>query len=298
MNVAQLQRLVADGESDRVEFKKSTGDLKGGMETLCGFLNGRGGRVFFGVTSGGRILGQDITDKTLVDVARELRRLEPPTSISQTRVPIDGTREVLVLQTTDRTQAPYTYNGRPYRRIGTSTSLMPQTEYDRRLLERGHPQRRWENQLADRYRLKHLDMREVRKAVFDATAVGRLESPVTNPVEALEKLKLLENGRVLQAAVVAFAKEVLPDYPQCGLRMARFRGTTKTEFLDQRQLTGHAFLLLREADLFLRRHLPVAGDSSRGSSSAKTSLSFRHSPCEKLWSTRFATAITRSPAVP
>ncbi len=41
--------------------------------------------------------------------------------------------------------------------------------------------------------------------------------------------------------------------------MARFRGTTKTEFLDQRQLDGHAFLLLEEADLFLRRHLPVAG---------------------------------------
>jgi ATP-dependent DNA helicase RecG len=41
--------------------------------------------------------------------------------------------------------------------------------------------------------------------------------------------------------------------------MARFRGTTKDEFLDQRQLTGHAFLLLREAELFLRRHLPVAG---------------------------------------
>ena len=41
--------------------------------------------------------------------------------------------------------------------------------------------------------------------------------------------------------------------------MARFRGVTKDEFLDQQQLTGHAFELLREADLFLRRHLPVAG---------------------------------------
>jgi ATP-dependent DNA helicase RecG len=52
---------------------------------------------------------------------------------------------------------------------------------------------------------------------------------------------------------------VLPNYPQCALRLARFRGLTKAEFLDQRQLTGHAFLLLREADLFLRRHLPVRG---------------------------------------
>ncbi|HVA46692.1 MAG TPA: hypothetical protein VNH11_10045 [Pirellulales bacterium] len=52
-------------------------------------------------------------------------------------------------------------------------------------------------------------MREVRRAVADATAAGRLESAVTSPVEALEKLKLVENGRVLQAAVVAFAKEVV-----------------------------------------------------------------------------------------
>jgi ATP-dependent DNA helicase RecG len=107
-------------------------------------------------------------------------------------------------------------------------------------------------------------MKEVRRAVADAVTAGRLESPVSRPTEALEKLKLVENGRPLQAAVVAFAREVLPDYPQCGLRMARFRGTAKDEFLDQRQLTGHAFLLLREADLFLRRHLPVAGHFEPG----------------------------------
>jgi len=82
---------------------------------------------------------------------------------------------------------------------------------------------------------------------------------VSDAVEALEKLKLVEGGQPLQAAVVAYAKEMLPDYPQCGLRMARFRGTTRNEFLDQRQITGHAFGLLREAELFLRRHLPVRG---------------------------------------
>jgi ATP-dependent DNA helicase RecG len=136
---------------------------------------------------------------------------------------------------------------------------MPQAEYERRLLERGHSQRRWENQRAERYRLKDLDMKEVRRAVSDAVAVGRLEAPVTNPTEALVKLRLIEGGSPLQAAVVAFAKEMLPDYPQCSLRMARFRGLDKDDFLDQQQLTGHAFYLLREADLFLRRHLPVAG---------------------------------------
>jgi ATP-dependent DNA helicase RecG len=141
---------------------------------------------------------------------------------------------------------------------------MPQAEYERGLLERTHPLHRWENQVAGRYRLKQLDMKEIRRAMADARAAARLESLVTDPLEALERLKLSENGRLLQAAVVAFAKEVLPNYPQCALRMARFRGTTKTDFLDQRQLTGHAFLLLGEADLFLRRHLPVAGHFEPG----------------------------------
>lgn len=258
MTIEQLTRLIAKGESERLEFKKSTGDLKGGVETLCALLNGEGGRVIFGV-KGGKAIGQDVTDATLQEIARELRRLEPAAQISQLRVRTEGGREAIVLATGDRSTAPYTYNGRPYWRVANTTSQMPQAEYQRRLLDRAHPQHRWENQAAARYRLKQLDMKEVRRAVADATAAGRLESAVTSPVEAIEKLKLLENGHVLQAAVVAFAKEVLPDFPQCGLRMARFRGTTKTDFLDQRQLTGHAFLLLREADLFLRRHLPVAG---------------------------------------
>jgi ATP-dependent DNA helicase RecG len=41
--------------------------------------------------------------------------------------------------------------------------------------------------------------------------------------------------------------------------MVRFKGVFMTEFLDQRQVLGHGFVLLEEALLFLRRHLPVAG---------------------------------------
>src|SRR5438309_915809 len=61
MTLAELQELVAEskGEWDHIEFKKSTGELQGGMETLCGFLNGTGGKVFFGITNRGKIQGQD-----------------------------------------------------------------------------------------------------------------------------------------------------------------------------------------------------------------------------------------------
>src|SRR5215470_8788853 len=38
VNITELRALVTQCESERLEFKKSTGDLKGGMETLCAFL--------------------------------------------------------------------------------------------------------------------------------------------------------------------------------------------------------------------------------------------------------------------
>ncbi len=40
-SLSDLRQFVAEskGEWERIEFKKSTGELQGGMETLCGFLN-------------------------------------------------------------------------------------------------------------------------------------------------------------------------------------------------------------------------------------------------------------------
>jgi ATP-dependent DNA helicase RecG len=67
------------------------------------------------------------------------------------------------------------------------------------------------------------------------------------------------DGKILQAAVVLFGKNFLPDYPQCELRMARFKGTDKTEFLDQRHIRGPAFKLLEEGELFCQRHFPLPG---------------------------------------
>ena len=73
----------------------------------------------------------------------------------------------------------------------------------------------------------------------------------------------------------------MPDYLQCQLRMARFQGVDKSEFLDQRQLEGRAFHLLEEAMLFLRRHLPVAGRVVPGLFDVNMNLFSLWQPCER-----------------
>ena len=65
MTPASLRRLVAKGEGPTIEFKRSTGELREGIEALCGMLNGTGrGQVLFGVSDTGEIVGQMVTEST------------------------------------------------------------------------------------------------------------------------------------------------------------------------------------------------------------------------------------------
>ena len=135
-----------------------------------------------------------------------------------------------------------------------------QLDYQRLLNERAHSRIRWEHQPAEGCEIADMDSEEILRTVRLGIAAGRLPESTGSAIpDILERLRLFRDGRPNQAAVVLFGSRFMPDYPQCQLRLARFRGVNKSEFLDQRQIEGNAFYLLEEAMLFLRRHLPVAG---------------------------------------
>lgn len=262
MTGPELANLVQWGESERLEFKKSSGQFPKAAQTLCAFMNAHGGQVVVGVEPNGTISGQIIADKTWQDLAQVLNRFDPPAQVEKEQIAIGtGGREVLVLKVMPSADSlPCTYDGRPYQRVGSTTSVMPQEVFQALLLERVHSKRRWENEVAGRT-IDELDAVEIRRTVSAGVASGRLpaDTSADDLTDVLDRLGLRVNGALLNAAFVAFGRSFLPHYPQCQLRMARFRGTDKNEFLDQRQLHGHAFGLLSEAMQFLIRHLPVAG---------------------------------------
>ena len=102
-NLDIVKRLIAEKECGRVEFKETTGQLERGMETLCAFLNGEGGTVLFGVTDKGKIIGQDVSDKTKRDIADAIRRIEPfaTVEVSYTEIPDTG-KSVIALSAEER----------------------------------------------------------------------------------------------------------------------------------------------------------------------------------------------------
>lgn len=262
MEIADLAGVVSGGESETMEFKKSTSAIHSAAKTLCAFLNADGGTVAVGVTDRGEIVGQDVSDKTKREIAGVLNKFEPSPYVDVEYVPLLGSdfKVVLLRAPSARDARPFTYDGRPYHRVETTTSPMPQEMYERLLLERTRNRRRWELEIAPGITVDNLEQEQILRTARIGIEAGRLpESASSVPADILKRLGLIKQGGIVNAAVVLFGTQFLPEYPQCQLRMAVFKGTDKTEFIDNRQINGNGFELLEEAMTFLRRHLPVAG---------------------------------------
>ena len=262
MTLDQIKDSAASSESETLEFKATTGTRREAAMTLCAFLNQSGGQVLFGVTPSGVVAGQQVSERTIEELSAELRQIDPPAFPTVERVPVDGDREVIVVTTGQGSSRPYSYRGTAYRRMGNTTLAMSADEYNRVLFERMHSEQRWENQPAVGWSVDDLDLAEIRLTVAEAVRRGRLEEPVSrDPSDLLRGLGLLRDGMLLRAAAVLFGSTERLEFemPQCLLRVARFRGLDRMEFLDNRQFNGNAFSLLANAERFLRDTLPIAG---------------------------------------
>lgn len=261
MTLSELSDLTSQGEGPGLEFKRSTRELREGLQTLCGMLNAVGGAVFFGVDRKGSIQGQQISEQTLHEVTSAFQRFEPSAQITIERVKVDRDMEVLALSVEPNTESvPFTFGGVPFERVGNTTRKMSQARYEVLLLKRGHAKSRWENQPADGVHLKDLDREEILRTRASAIEHRRISAGTGTDIgDILDRLRLRVGGKITQAAQVLYGTNFLPDYPQCLLKMGRFRGTTITgDILDNKQEHLHAFAVVREGMAFLDRTLPLS----------------------------------------
>ncbi|MDE0416422.1 MAG: putative DNA binding domain-containing protein [bacterium] len=263
----EVAALTSTGESEVLEFKSTTGTRREAAKTVCAMLNQRGGHVLFGVAPDSRVAGQQVSERTIELVSAEIQRIEPPAFPEVERIRVSEDLEVIAVLVSPGTSPPYQYQGRSYLRVGNTTRTMSAEEYNRILFERMHNERRWENQPADGWTVDDLDLAEIRNTVAEAVQIGRLDEPGGRTAEDLLRgLGLLRGGVLFRAAAVLFgnAERLESEMPQCLLRVARFRGLDRSEFLDNRQFNGNAFSLLASAVRFLRDTLPIAGRFESG----------------------------------
>ena len=103
-------------ETETVEFKKSTGELKEGIISLASMLNKHStGTVFFGVKNNGDVIGQEIGDRTLRDISQMIANNIKPQIIPTITLNLIDDCNVIKVDA-QGSEKPYSAFGRYYTR--------------------------------------------------------------------------------------------------------------------------------------------------------------------------------------
>ena len=267
MTISDIKDLVKKDEGRMLEVKETTGEIVKAMCSACAFLNSDGGWLLFGITPKMKIIGQQVTDNTKKEIAVHLRKIEPSINVSVNYIKVSDKNDNVVIaiyfDPNTFTNAPYTYDGRAYYKLESTTSIMPRQMYEERL-KMSNPERfSWERHPNPNLKLDELDKDLIFLTLQDGVNNHRIHASAlahTNTKDILSGLGLLNlNGVLLNAANVLFGKDPSKHHIQCGIRLARFEGIDKMEFRDQTVIDGNLFEQYDETIDFCRKHLFLSG---------------------------------------
>lgn len=164
----------------------------------------------------GKLTGQLVSDETKKDLARAFCDFEPGIEIPTEYVDVDESHQAIVCRVEGGAQKPYAYDGRPYRRVQSTTVKMPQEQYATLINRRGGFQSKWELQHEEDVSLDDVDLNEVTRTAKIAVAEGRLSADVdvNDPKDLLRRFGLLKGDQPLNGAMALFGKGLMY-YPQC-----------------------------------------------------------------------------------
>ena len=236
-------------ESETREFKKGLSELKEGLVSVAAVLNKHGeGELWFGIRNDGEAAGLDVNEKTLRDVSQAIvAHIEPRIYPQITARTFQGAKCIHIAFAGN--DAPYFAYGRAYIRVADEDRLMSARELEKFILARNREGARWDNQPGD---LKLRDMDAGRLTQFLNKAGLRKGIGKDSRKNMLEKLGVIKDGRLLQAASLFFAKN-----PPVQLRCAVFTGRTSAHFLDQHDFEGDVLELIDEAQKYILKNIRI-----------------------------------------
>lgn len=265
MTIDDIKALIASDESRTLELKKSTGELKDGMHAACAFLNTEGGWLIFGVTPKSlKIIGQEVTDKTKQEIAQAIAGLAPGVYMrpDYIDVPEYPGHQVIAMHFDGWVwgERPHTFHGCPYYKVESTTQIMPHDMYDERIRAFEPKTYSWEMRPASGVAFDDLNEKHIRGCIRMGVEGGRIPaSALSAPIsDTLSKWKLLKNGIPTNGAAMLFSNNV-DEYDNFKIKMARFLGTDKNEFIDEMRVEGNFFDLLDAGLAFCFKHLNLSG---------------------------------------
>jgi len=271
---AELERLMTDPESDRVERKESAADGERIRQAICAFANDlpnhqAPGYVFLGADDHGRPSGLWITDELLRSLAdmRSDGNILPIPTISVSREVLRGIA-VAVVEVQPSTSPPVRLRGQVWIRVGPRRAIAT-VEEERRLAERAVAgaltfDRRpcLEASLADL--LDDMFRSDYLPRLVDAATLAENRRPVE---EQLASARLFDLARRVptHAGLLLLGRDPLQYLPGAYIQFVRFEGTELSDPIqDEKALTGNLLTQLRQLDTLLPVQIRVARGPQEG----------------------------------
>lgn len=219
-------------ETEQIEYKKTTGELKEAITSIAAILNKHGaGELYFGVRNNGDVLGQVINDETLRKVSQAIKNHITPAIFPEIKVKtFDGGKQTVYVKFSGHQQPYLAYNVARIRQADEDL-VMSQEMYSELLLARGGEKYSWENRPSD-HTIEDIDMASFQSYLLKARAVGRIEFESDDPRVVFEKLDLFAKDGIhlLNAGAALFCPCRTND-----VQMAKFATDVKVTFTDIRR---------------------------------------------------------------
>ncbi|MGE5343487.1 MAG: ATP-binding protein [Candidatus Omnitrophota bacterium] len=199
-----LKEILAKGENDRVEFKKSFSEEKEIIETIGAFLNHKGGIVVIGYDEQkGNIIEQDIGKETIQKFINKVKSVTTPQVIVDTYETEYKNKKLIIVDVMEYPIKPVAIHGRYYRRRMNSNHILTPGEISNLHLFTLNSS--WDYQIAQNSTLKDIDMETVDWFIEKLTQQKR-KKIADHPLKVLERYELIRENKPTFAALLLFPK--------------------------------------------------------------------------------------------
>lgn len=250
-------------ETETVEHKRSTSEMREGMESIASILNKHGhGTLYFGVRpSDGEVIGQDVSEKTLRGVSQAIANRIEPKVYAQIEGLVTDDGKAYVRVDFSGFETPYSCDGRYRIRSADEDLPMSRAKLQEMMRDAENRSNPWDSRSSGRT-VADVDEDELRRYFERGMEARRITFPYSNARGVLSRLGLLcPDGTLTNAAMVCFT-----DRREVGLRMGVLGNSTRTDIRDNQQVSGSLFHLVEAAETYIlnntRRAFVIDGNVS------------------------------------
>ncbi len=230
-------------ETETIEFKKTTAELKEAVISISSMLNKQGfGTVYFGIEDSGKVVGQSIGFNTLNRVTQTIvDNIEPKIYPKVEVIEIDGKSCIQVIA--NGINSPYFAYNRAYIRVGESDKSLSVQEIKNRILN--NKRLFWETEPSKKS-IGDVDEKTLIDFMSRAKSAQRIDFDFDNVKTTLNKLHLLKGDYLTNAAEILFCNDNFME-----IQAGTFAGTDKLTFLDFKLFKGDLFRLRQQAETYI-----------------------------------------------